>query len=124
MCSWTNCTTRMCYTEVKSGPVGPEIYTDSKCSQLCCKLAVTITDSTTEYYKHPHCRSALPGKEMPGALYAQYYSFYLYFDLVLRIQQKITKAVGLYTVLPQNPDSCQLEIQVPNTHTIMYSQIH
>jgi hypothetical protein len=52
----------MCYTESESGPVGPEIYTDSKGSQLCCELAVTITDSTTEYYKCPHCRSALPGK--------------------------------------------------------------
>ena len=25
-------------------------------------VAVTFTDSTTEYYKCPHCRSALPGK--------------------------------------------------------------
>jgi hypothetical protein len=25
-------------------------------------VAVTITDSTTEYYICPHCRSALPGK--------------------------------------------------------------
>ena len=39
-----------------SGPVGPEIYTDSKGSQLCCKLAVTITDSNRLRIAIRHCR--------------------------------------------------------------------
>jgi hypothetical protein len=63
------------YKEVGSGPVSPEIYTDSKGSQLCCKLAVTITDSNRlrpkQFWLSKNISIAIPYRlslvEVPGA---------------------------------------------------------